>query len=130
MKSILTVLGTFLFSQFFEAFARIVMVFYKQQEILLYGLDSVPGPGWVAILMLSIFAATWLAGMLTLTIVPHSPLKHLSVLFTLLFIRRISEFFQLDQGYALWYVVGILTLQILALFVVFVFKNKSDAQAS
>ena len=130
MKSILTVLGTFIFCQFIEAFVRIVILLYNQQEFVLYGLESIPGSGWVAALLIGIFTATWLAGMFTVTIIPHSPLKHLSMLFVLLILRRVSEFFQIDEPYAFWYIIAILALQFLALTIVFLIHKKSYAQTS
>lgn len=128
MKSIITLLGTFIFSVFIENFARIVIIFYKQEELIFYGIESMPGSGWVAALFISVFLGSWLAGMLTTTIAPYSPKKHLTALFILMLLWRISEYYQL-QGEQLIYSLGMICTHLVALSSV-LFINKKYATTS
>lgn len=128
MKSIITLLGTFFFSVFIENFARIVIIFYKQEELIFYGIQSMPGPGWIAALFISVLLGSWLAGMLTITIVPHSPLKHLTSLFILMLIWRLSEYSQLEEQHLI-YSLGMICTHLVALSTV-LFINKKYAKTS
>ena len=127
MKSIFTLLGTFLFSLFIENFARIVIIFYQREELIFYGLDAMPGIGWVISLFISVFLGSWLTGMLTVTIVPFSPIKHLSALFILMILWRVSEFSQLSAK-DVYYIFGMILTQFAALVTVFILYRKNASK--
>lgn len=130
MKSIFTIVGTFVFALFIESFSRVVIVFYKQQELVFSGLDSIPGTSWTIILFTAIFAGTWLAGMLTVTITTFSPSKHLIALYFLLLIWRLSEYFSLSESTPSWYFPSMLVIQAIALSIAYILKQKMDDQIS
>lgn len=116
MKSLATVLGTFIFALFVENFTRIIIIIYKQQDMILSGIEALPGSAWVLALFATVATATWLAGMLTITIVPYAPIKHLSALFALMLIWRLSEYMYLSSETPVWYIPSIILCQFLALF--------------
>ena len=126
MKSVITILGTFMFSLFIENFARIVIIFYQQEELIFYGIDAMPGPGWVAALFISVFLSTWLAGMLIVTIIPFAPIKHLLSLFILMLLWRLSEFSQLDATHYI-YTTAMIFTHLSALLTVFYIYKKNDS---
>ncbi len=129
MKSVITVFGTFVFGIFCEIFIRIVIIFYHQTEWSFSGLSGIPGLSWLIILGLGIFTATWISGMLTVTITNFSPDKHLFALLALYFLWRLSEYFGMDEP-SLSYSLGLIILQLTALFLSYIIKIKTNAQTT
>lgn len=129
MKSVLTVIGTFIFGIFCEIFIRVVIIFYHQTEFNFSGLSGLPGFGWIVILGLGIFIATWISGMLTVTITHFSPNKHLLALFALYFLWRLSEFYGMEES-SLGYSIGLILLQLIALNFAFIIKIKTNEQST
>ena len=129
MKSVLTVLGTFIFGIFCEIFIRIVIIFYHQTEWSFSGLSGIPGLSWVMILSVGIFIGTWISGMLAVTITDFSPDKHLLALLILYFLWRLSEYFGMDEP-SLGYTLGLIILQLTALTFSYIIKLKTNAQTT
>ena len=129
MKSILTLFGTFLFGLFFEFFIRIVIVFYHQTEWIFSGLSSIPGTNWIVIFCAGLFVSSWISGMLTVTIINFSHLKHLLLLYFIITFWRISEFFGMNEP-SISYTISITLLQGTALLLAYYTKIKSNVQAS
>ena len=129
MRSILTVIGSFVFGLFCEFFIRIVIIFYHQSEWVFSGISGLPGISWIAIFGVGVFTATWISGMLTVTITDFSPKVHLSALFSFYLLWRISEYFGM-QIPSLGYSIGILFIQFCALFLALFIKIKSNVQTT
>jgi hypothetical protein len=129
MKSILTLFATFTLSLFFEFFIRIVIVFYHQTEWIFSGLSSIPGTNWIVIFCAGLFVSSWISGMLTVTIINFSPLKHLLLLYFIIIFWRISEYFGMNEP-SISYTFSITLLQGTALLLAYYTKIKSNVQAS
>ncbi len=129
MKSIVTIIGTFFFGLFCELFIRVVIIFYHQSEFTFSGISSLPGFGWVFILGLGLFTATWIASMLAVTITNFAPFKHLIALFTLFLLWRISEYFGMDES-SLIYTFGIIIIQFTAIALAYFIKVKTNVQTT
>ncbi|HCD51681.1 MAG TPA: hypothetical protein DEQ34_04490 [Balneolaceae bacterium] len=124
MKQLLAVFGAFFFTVFIEAFTRIIIVFYNQETLIFYGLDSIPGPIWVISLYMAVFTGTWLAGMVLTTAIQSRTFVLLSLLFTLQVMWRVSEFSQLSLND--WpYSLTIILTECFSLITVFLIQRKN-----
>ena len=115
MKSILVVLGAFLFSIFVEGFSRVIVIIYHQQEFSMFGISSLPGIEWVVILYFAVLATGWISGMLTVTITGFAPGKHLIALGILMLLWRASEIIQLFGSEPTWYLLTLPLASVTAL---------------
>lgn len=129
MKSLLTISGTFLFTLFCDFFIRVVIIFYHQSEIKFYGVSSLPGFQWILLLLVGVGIATWIASMLLVTIINHSPEKYLLALSALFLLWRISEFFAIQEE-ALMYTITIILVQGVAIWLALITKRKINASIS
>jgi len=129
MKNILAVVGTFTFAMFSEFFIRIVIIFYHHGEYQFYGISNLPGISWIIILGVGIFVATWISGMLLITITNFSIIRHLLSLFTLILFMRVSEFLAMENQEWL-YSFSITIIQAFALYLAYFTKNKFYASSS
>lgn len=112
MKSILIVLGTFLFSVFVEGFIRIIIIFYHLGEFKFFGISTLPSFLWVIVILSSIPVITWLSGMLTITIASYAKEKHLYALGVLLLLWRFNELIQTYEVEPVWYLISLILLTI------------------
>ena len=125
MKNLLTVIEAFVFGIFCEIFIRVIIIFYHQTDWNFSGISSMPAVSWILIFSIGIFIATWISGMLTLTLTNFSPRKHLLALFGLYLIWRLSEFYAMDKP-SFMYALSIVSLHAIALILAFVIKQKSN----
>lgn len=107
MKSIITVIGSFLFSIFLEGFIRLIVIFYHQENFVFLGTSSLPNFSWVLIVIVSASVISWICGMLTVTITGFAPKKHLFALAVLILMFRVNEIFQTYKIESLWYLIAI-----------------------
>lgn len=105
MKSILTVLGSFLFSVFVEGFIRVIIIFYHKGEFSIFGISTLPGVSWAIIILVSILIVSWLSGMLAVTISGFAPVEHLLFLAALFMLWRATEIFNIYNSDPLWYLI-------------------------
>lgn len=128
MKSIITVLGSFLFTIFLEGFIRVIVIFYHQESFVFLGTSALPGLSWVAIVIISVGVISWISGMLTVTITGFAPTKHLLALVTLVLFFRINEIMQTYTTESIWYLVGITCSSLTGLYLSFLTQKHSNAQ--
>ncbi len=124
MKSVLVVLGAFLFSIFVEGFIRIIVLFYHKSEFTFWGVSALPSPSWAIILVLASLLIYWLSGMLTVTATMHSPKKHLLSLAGLILLIKGNEVYQTYDIEPLWYLILILSAPIIGLYLSFFAHSK------
>tara|TARA_R110000868_G_scaffold304437_30_gene565540 strand:+ start:2591 stop:2989 length:399 start_codon:yes stop_codon:yes gene_type:complete len=127
MKSIATVIGSFLFSIFLEGFIRVIIIFYHQESFIFFGTSSLPGLSWVLIIIVSTTVISWICGMLTVTIVDVSPIRHLFALAFLLLFWRITEIIQTYTSEPIWYLIGITAATFLGLYLSFLTLKHTHA---
>ncbi len=130
MKSIITLLGAFFFAIFLEGFIRIIITFYHQEPFSLFGISSLPGFGWVAIIYVAVFIIYWICSMLIVTITDFSPTKHLYAFGMLALLWRVNEFFQLDKFTNLAYSVSISLVILVSIVLASFVKQKINASTS
>ncbi len=126
MKSIITVLGSFLFVVFCEFFIRVVIIFYHQSDLQFYGISNFPGTSWIIILYFAVAIATWIGSMLAVTITTFSPIKHLLALSIVISLWRMSEFFAMNEP-NFYYTLTILFFQFVAIWLALISKQKINA---
>lgn len=125
MRSLFTIFGAFLFGIFCEIFIRVIIIFYHQTDWNFSGFSSMPNISWILIFGGGVFIATWISGMLTLTIANYSSKKHLIALFILYSTWRLSEFFAMDKP-SLIYSLSIVSLHTIALILAYLIKEKTN----
>lgn len=128
MKSILVVLGAFLFSFFVEGFIRIIVLFYHKSEFTFWGASALPSPEWAILLVIASLLIYWLSGMLAVTATMHSPAKHLFSLGILLIVLKGSEVYNTYAIEPIWYLLLILVAPIIGLYLAFFTHKKIHAQ--
>ena len=116
MKSILAVLGAFLFSFFVEGFIRIIVLFYHKSDFSFWGASALPSPEWAILLVIASLLIYWLSGMLAVTATMHSPRKHLLSLGVLILILKGSEAYQTYSIEPICYIILILITPIAGLY--------------
>ncbi|MEQ9310470.1 MAG: hypothetical protein RLN90_13530 [Balneolaceae bacterium] len=127
MKSVITVLGSFLFSIFLEGFIRIIIIFYHQENFSFFGSSSLPGISWVLIVIISSGIINWISGMLTVTITGFAPKRHLLALTTLVLLFRINEIIQTHHIEFFWYLGAITTTSLTGLYFSYLTQKYSNA---
>ncbi len=127
MKSILTVLGSFLFSVFVEGFIRVIIIFYHKEEFSLFGITNLPGLSWVIIILFTMLIISWLAGMLTITISEFSPVKHLVSLTFLFIVWRLFEVLQTYETEPVLYHISIVLISLTGIYLAFLTHKKTNA---
>ena len=103
MKSIVSVLGAFLFTIFSEGFIRVIIIFYHKSEFLFFGTTPLPSSIWSIIIFAALLLIYWLSGMLVVTITNFAVVKHLVSFATLLLLWRVNEYVQTDGMEPVWY---------------------------
>lgn len=127
MKSILVVIGTFLFSIFLEGFIRVIILFYHQQEFHLFGTESLPGLSWILIVAVSVFLCSWISSMLSVTLTNYAAGKHLIALAVLFLGWRLLEILQIGFSENTLYSLSFISLQLLAVYLAYLFKKSMNA---
>ncbi|RNC85346.1 MAG: hypothetical protein ED557_00810 [Balneola sp.] len=124
MKSIIVVLGVFIFSIFVEGFIRIIVLFYHKTEFTFWGVSSLPSPGWAVALVIASLLIYWLSGMLVVTATMYSPKKHLLSLGMLLLLLKGSEVLQTYSIEPMWYLIMILSSPFIGLYLAYYTHSK------
>ena len=128
MKSIITVIGSFLFSIFLEGFIRLIIIFYHQGEFAFFGISKLPSISWVFIILASVIAISWISGMLTVTITGFAPIKHLISLAFLFLMWRLNEIILTQGVEPNWYLFTITFSSILGLYLAYLTQKHSHVQ--
>lgn len=124
MKSILSVLGSFIFFIFSSGFSRLVVSLYHNLNFEVTSYAHYPNEYWLLILLLSDSMFVWVSGMLTVTITQFAPGQHLLALGTLLLIWRTNEVLSSGSPYNTWLVLGLAVSVILPLIVSYLIHKK------
>lgn len=126
MKSILTVLGAFLFSVFVEGFTRVIIIFYHQLEFSFFGISTLPNTTWGIIFLGSVLVINWISGMLTISVMHSSPKPHILALGILIILFRTNEFFMTRNSEPLWYLISLFLISLLGIALAYLTYSRTN----